>query len=308
MKILCTGGAGFGGSGLVHKLLAHKHEVTVLDIRAPLEADNLADVIYNQDLIYKWKAVHDIVPEDVLGHEVVVHLQAQADVPMGFTSPFWTAYENVMGTVALLEACRKVEIERLLYAGSGNQIGRPLYFPIDEKHPLTPHNPYAFSKAAAEEACWAWQRCYGLPVVVMSNGIVTGPGMRRQIFLFIWLWNIAHGLPVELEGGDQTRDVTYVSDVIDAWTLAIYAPAELVVGQKFQVSYGEEHSVEELLQMCFEVTGKEVPVIKRPHRPGELGQRECFTNEKAKKVLGYKPAVPPKKAIELTWKWVQTLL
>ena len=309
MKIMCTGAGGFGGSGIVHALLNLGHKVTVLDITAPLEADKLADIIDHPNLIYKWKAIHDIKPWDIEDQDIVIHLQAQADVPLGFPSPYWTVHQNVMGTVALLEACKsQPNLTKLIYAGSGNEIGRPLYTPIDENHPLTPHNPYAFSKAAAELACWAWYRCYGIPIVVMSNGIVCGKMMRKEIFIFKWLWNIAHNKPVLLEGGDQTRDVTHVSDVINAWLLTVEAPRESVVGEKFQISYGEEHSVEELLEWCFEVAGKRTQVIRLPHRPGEQGQRECFSNEKARRVLDYNPQVPPKLAIKFTWEWVSSLV
>ena len=111
-----------------------------------------------------------------------------------------------------------------------------------------------------------------------------------------------------LEGGDQTRDITYTSDVMQAWLLAIDAPADKVVGKKFQVSYGEEHSVEEIMEMCLEECGVKVPVIRTSHRPGEKGQREAFDNSKAREVLGYKPQVGPGEAIRLTKEWIEETL
>ena len=120
--------------------------------------------------------------------------------------------------MAILEAVRRSDcVSKLIYAGSGNEVGRAMYLPIDEDHPLTPHNPYAFSKAAAELAVWAWHRAYGIPTTVMSNGTVIGPNMRREIFIFRWLWNALHNEPIVVEGGKQTRDITYVDDVIEAW-------------------------------------------------------------------------------------------
>lgn len=308
MNVLVTGGAGFGGSGLVKELLRKGERVTVVDATGALMAERLYDVLEMENLCYSWKAIHDIKADDIAGHDVVIHFQAQADVPMGFESPMWTTYQNVMGTVALLEACRLSSPQKVIYAGSGNELGRPHYLPIDEEHPLTPHNPYSFSKAAAELACWAWQRCYALPMVVVSNGVVVGPGMRREIFIFKWLWAIAHDRELVIQGGDQTRDVTFVDDVVDAWLRCVYAPPEDVVGEKFQVSYGEEHTLVEIAEMCFEVTGKRAKVAHVPHRPGETGQRECFTNDKARRVLGYCPQVPPRDAIRLTWDWMKGLL
>lgn len=130
---------------------------------------------------------------------------------------------------------------------------------------------------------------------MMSNGIVTGPGMRREIFIFKWLYNILQDKPVVLEGGGQTRDVIYVSDVLDAWELVIDADKSKVIGQKFQVSYGEEHSVSEILQMCLDVYNKKgkIKIINNPYRPGEERQREWYDNSKTKQILGYNPFLAP---------------
>lgn len=305
MKILITGAAGFGASGLVRRLLAEGAEVTAVDVvganqNTLLQSDEV------DRINWLWKSVHDLRPEDVSGQDVVVHLAAQADVPMGHSSPLWSCWENVYGTCALLEAIKdaRPRPQKIIYAGSGNEFGRPLYLPIDEEHPLTPHNPYSASKASAELYFWAYRRCYDLPVVVMSNGIVTGPGMRREIFIFKWFKNVLRGLPCVLEGGDQTRDITYISDVVDGWMRVIHADAENVAGEKFQISYGEEHRVDEILEWCFEIAGKRTEVIRVPHRPGEQGQRECFSNEKARRILGYEPKIPPKESLRLTWEWM----
>ena len=213
--------------------------------------------------------------------------------------------QNVGGTVELLEAVRQAGgVSKVLFAASGNELGRPLYLPMDEDHPLTPHNPYGFSKAAAELAMWAWYRAYGIPSVVLSTGVVVGPDMRREVFVFKWLWNALCGRPIVVEGGQQTRDLTYIDDVVQAWTLAIDAPADQVVGQKFYVGYGEERTIEELAGMCQSVLGTDVPIEYVDYRPGEEGQREAFTTGKARRVLGYDPQCPPGLAISLTAEWL----
>ena len=308
-RVLITGAAGFGGSGLVRALLARGNAVTGLDIVAPLHADSLRAAMSHPAFRYVWKSIQDIRPEDVSGHSILVHMAAQADVPLGFDSPRYTFMQNVEGTVAVLEAVRHAGcIAKLVYAGSGNEVGRPLYLPIDEDHPLTPHNPYAFSKAAAEMAVWSWHRAYGIPATVMSNGTVVGPNMRREIFIFKWLWNALHGKPIVVEGGKQTRDITYVDDVVEAWVLAIDALEEVVLGRKFQVSYGDEHTVTELAGMCLEIARADVPIRYADYRPGEEGQREAFSIERARRELGYAPKVPPREAIALTAQWVRSLL
>lgn len=307
MSVLILGGAGFAGSGLVKMYLARHIKVKVIDITSPHMAYNLVDVIDHPLLEYSWKALRDIDIEDLVGYKTIVHLAAQADVPMGLTSPRWTVMENVDETICLLEVVRRMDKrpERIIYAGSGNEFGRPMYLPIDEQHPLTPHNPYAFSKAAAEMAYWTYHRCYDLPITIMSNGACLGAGMRRDIFVYKWLRNMIKGLPVVLEGGSQTRDLTYVSDILSAWSLVIDAPIEKVRNQKFQVSYGEEVKVSKILAMCFEITGSKVLIDQVDFRPGEEGQREFFTNAKARRVLGYDPKIGPREGIRLTYEWMK---
>ena len=309
IRVLITGAAGFGGSGLARALLARGYTVTGLDIVPPSHADLLRNELSNPGFDYLWKSVQDIQPADVEGHSVVVHMAAQPDAPLAFESPQYTVMQNIGGTVALLEAVRQADcVSKLMFAGSGNEIGRALYLPIDEDHPLTPHNPYGFSKAAAEMALEAWHLAYDVPSIVMRTGVVIGPNMRREVFIFKWLWNALHGKPIVVEGGKQTRDLAFIDDVIRVWTLAIQAPVGAVVGQKFFVGSGEEHSVDDLARLCRDTVGNDVPIEYVGYRPGEEGQREAFSIEKAGRVLGYTPKVSPKEAIALTAEWVRTLL
>jgi len=306
--VLVTGAAGFGGSHLARELLAHGRRVTGLDIVPPLHAGLLRRELGHPEFRYVWKSLQDIGPDDVEGHAVVAHLAAQADTPMAFDSPRYAVLQNIEGTVALLEAVRNAGgVRKMLYAGSGNEIGRPLTLPIDESHPLTPHNPYGFSKAAAELAVWAWYRAYGVPAVVLSTGVVIGPRMRREVFVFKWLWNAMHGQPIVVEGGQQTRDLSFIDDVIGAWVRAIQAPEGVVVGEKFFVGNGEERTVAELAEWCLEASGADVPIEYVGYRPGEEGQREAFSTEKARRALNHAPQVSAKEAVRLTADWVRTL-
>ena len=309
IRVLITGAAGFGGSGLTRALLARGYTVTGLDVVPPGHADLLRRELSNPRFHYLWKSIQDIQPKDVEAHSVVAHLAAQPDAPLAFDSPRYTVMQNVEGTVSLLEAVRQVDcVSKLIFAGSGNEIGRAAYLPIDEDHPLTPHNPYGFSKAAAEMALEAWHLAYDVPSIVMRTGVVVGPNMRREVFIFKWLWNALHGRPIVVEGGKQTRDLAFVDDVIRAWTLAIQAPVGAVVGQKFFVGTGQEHSVDDLARICRDTIGSDVPIEYVGYRPGEEGHREAFSVGRARSVLGYVPEVSSREAIALTAEWVRTLL
>ena len=141
-NVLITGAAGFAGSNLAKALLARGYGVTGLDVVAPNHAGLLRDEFHYPNFRYLWKSVQDIQPSDIAGHSVVAHLAAQPDTPMAFDSPRYTVMQNVGGTVDLLEAVRRAGgVSKVLFAASGNETGRPLYLPIDEDHPLTPHNP-----------------------------------------------------------------------------------------------------------------------------------------------------------------------
>ena len=308
-RVLITGVAGFGGSNLARALLDLGYNVTGLDVTPPGHADLLSSEFSRPNFRYLWKSVQDIQPEDVEGHSTIVHLAAQPDAPLAFESPRYTIMQNIEGMIALLEAVRHANsISKLMFAGSGNEIGRAAYLPIDEGHPLTPHNPYGFSKAAAEMALETWHLAYGVPSVVVRTGVVVGPNMRREVFIFKWMWNALHSKPIVVEGGKQTRDLAFIDDVVRAWMLAIQAPPARVVGQKFFVGSGVEYSIDDLAKICRDAIGANVPIEYVGYRPGEEGHREAFSVEKARSVLGYTPQVSPREAIRITAEWVRTLL
>lgn len=303
MNILITGGAGYGGSGLAENLLKRGHEIRIIDILAPNEADKVKDIIKKID--YRWKSVHDINDDDLKHIDIVVHMAAQADVPMGFTSPVWTVWEESIGTTMVLERCKNKPIKKFLLASTGNVIGRPLYIPIDEKHPVVPHNPYSAAKASQELLAWAYYRAYNIPVAVMRNGIVYGPKMRKQIFLYIWMKNILNGEPIIIEGGDQTRDPCYGSDTVDVWTKIVESDESKIVGNTFQVSYGQEWNMIDIANLCMKVANKTVSIIYKEYRPGERGQRECFDNSFARKQVNYAPEINLEKGLTLLLEWVK---
>ena len=303
-NVLITGGAGYGGSGLTEALLKRGHSVRIIDILAPNEAWKVQEFMDKID--YRWKSVHDINDDDLKDIEVVIHMAAQADVPMGFSAPRWTFWEETMGTVNLLEACRDKPLRKFILASTGNVIGRPLYKPIDEKHPVVPHNPYSAAKASQELLVHAYRRCYGIPTAVMRNGIVYGPKMRKQIFIYIWLKQLLEGKGITIEGGKQTRDPCFGSDTVDAWIKVVEAPDEDIVGETFQVSRGKELNMLEIAKACRKVAGKEDATIHyTDYRPGEEGQFECFDNSFAEKRLGYKPVVDLEEGLKITWEWVK---
>ena len=306
MRVLITGIAGFGGSAVAKRLVERGHSVRGVDMVAPSHAFLLQEIVDKVD--YRWKNLMDLSHDDVRDCDVVLHFSAQADVPEGFSSPRYTVMNNVMGTVSALEACRGVKgLQKFILASSANAVQRPKYLPIDTEHPPNPVNPYGASKGAQELMALAWNRSYGVPVVIYRNGVIYGPNMRREIFIFKWLWNILHGKPCVLEGGGQTRDPTYGTDAVEAWILGVEANPKDVVGATFQVSYGKEYTVKTILEECMKACGQKTEVIEKEYRPGEKGMREQFDISKARKVLGYDPKVSLKNGLGLTVDWMKAM-
>ena len=183
LRVLVNGIAGFGGSTVARRLCESGYSVRGIDTTAPSHAFLLQDVIDRID--YRGMNVMDLSHDDVRGCDVALHFSAQADVPEGFSSPRYTVMNNVMGTVAALEASKGVKgLQKFILSSSANAVQLPMYLPIDAKHPPNPVNPYGASKGAQELMALAWYRSYGVPVVIYRNVVIYFPNMRREIFIF----------------------------------------------------------------------------------------------------------------------------
>lgn len=301
-KILVIGGAGSAGINLVNRLKENYEGVEVLDIVSKRNSN-----FKNIDIPYHWKSLQDLKPDDIKDYNIVINFAAQADVPLGYKAPMWTCYQNIYGALNLFECLRYSDkIERIILSTSGTEYGRYKYLPIDENHPLIPTNPYSWSKASQEMCAMTYFYSYNLPVVILGSGVIIGPHMRKDIFIYKWLKELLEDKKIMIEGGKQTRDITYVDDVLDAYELVINSKSNLS-GEKFQISNGLELSVEKIASICLKICNKDKRkyVIYKPYRPGERYIREYFDISKAIKTLGYIPKYTPNKAIELTYEWIK---
>jgi dTDP-glucose 4,6-dehydratase len=160
--------------------------VAVLDLLAPNQAEKLKEIMEHPNFKYIWKATFDVKPEDIEGYEVICAFNAQADVPLGVTSPAYTFYQNTVGLIYLLEAIKEVGCEKFLLPSSGNVFGRPPKILIDETCSPVLHNIYSASKVAQEAIAWAYYRSYGIPIVIFRNGIIYGTRNEKKYF-YIYL-------------------------------------------------------------------------------------------------------------------------
>lgn len=266
MKIIVTGGAGFIGSHLVEKCLAEGHEVVVIDNLSVGRRENLAGA-RSAKLTFHEADVADLEKIRPLfkGADWVFHLAARADIVPSIEMPLIYYRANVDGTAAVLEAAREHGVKRFVYAASSSCYGIPDAYPTPETAEIRPQYPYALTKWLGEQTVLHWEKVYGLPAVSLRFFNVYGPRVRTSgtygAVFGVFLAQKRHGKPLTVVGdGSQTRDFTFVTDIVEALWMAA---ASDLSGEVMNVGSGGTYSVNELVRLI----GGDVTYI--PKRPGE---------------------------------------
>lgn len=289
ISALVTGGAGFIGSHLVDRLLEEGYKVTVLDNFSTGRKLNLAHLAGKNNL----KVVQAEIAEfrKILPHftgvDQVFHLAALADIVPSIEKPDAYFRSNVIGTEVVLEASRAAGVSRLVYAASSSCYGIPDSYPTSEMAAIRPQYPYALTKRLGEELVLHWGQVYKIPVVALRFFNVYGPRSRTSgtygAVFGVFLAQKLSGRPFTVVGdGTQTRDFTYVTDVVDAILKA--AGSEAGKGEIFNVGSGNTYSVNRLVELL----GGEV--VRIPKRPGEP---DCTFADisKIKRILKWEPKI-----------------
>lgn len=289
MKILVTGGAGFIGSHIVDRLIDGGEDVVVIDNLHNENKKNLNKKakFYKSDICSK--DLEDIFKEEKI--EKVIHQAAQVSVVTSLKNPKFDAEVNVLGSINLLECCRKFNVGKIVYASSGGAIyGEPKYLPLDEKHPITPISHYGVSKYVVEIYLNLYRGLYGLKYTSLRYANVYGPrqdpygeGGVIAIFSNKLLRNEE---PTIFGDGKQTRDFVYVEDVADANLLAL----EGGDNEAFNIGTGKETSVNEIFESLKEITRGDIDPIYEEERKGEIKQ-SYVTYSKAKEELNWEPKI-----------------
>lgn len=289
MKTLVTGGAGFIGSHLVELLLSKSHEVIVVDNLNSGRLKNLSNVIDHPAFSFHEIDIRDQRRLNPLfeGIDWVFHLAGLADVIPSIENPRDYYTVNVEGTFNVVEAAKKADTKRLIYAASSSTYGIPLIYPTPETCANAPQYPYALTKHLGEELVMHWEKVYQLPSVSLRLFNVYGPRSRTcgtyGAVFGVFLTQKLHGKPLTIVGnGTQTRDFTFVTDVARAF---VYAAESHISGEIFNVGSSSHYSINRLAELL----GNE-KIAYIPKRPGEP---DCtFANvEKIYKQLGWKAEV-----------------
>jgi len=310
VRVLITGGAGFIGSHVADLLLKRGNDVVVYDNFSPFYSGKERNIAHNLG-----RKNYRLVKADILdykalteamdGVDVVFHQAAQPGVRYSIKHPLKSHEINATGTLNVLLAAKESNVSKVVFASSSSVYGIPKRLPMSEEDQTNPNSPYAASKLAAEKYCRVFHEVYGLNVVMLRYFSVYGPRGRPDQVVRAFVDRISRGLPPIIFGdGEQTRDFTYVSDVVEANILA--AENEEASGEIFNIGFGGRAGIRELAEMIINLMGKagEIsPIHEKPYA-GDF-PHTCADTEKASRILGYTPRVELKEGLKRFISWYQ---
>jgi nucleoside-diphosphate-sugar epimerase len=302
MRLLVTGGAGFIGSHLVRRLLVEGHEVRVLDNLYTGRRENLEDVARQIELIDGDVRELERTRRASKACEAVFHLAAVPSVPRSIADPITTHETNATGTVNVLLAARDAGAGRVVFASSSSIYGSAEELPKRESTGPQPISPYAISKLAGENYCHSFFELFGLETVALRYFNVFGPRQDPDsqyaavVPKFIRAFKAGQS-PTIFGDGEQSRDFTYVGNVVEANLAALARPG--VAGRVYNIACGQRTTLNELAAIIREQTGAVVEALHGPPRAGEVRHSHADVSL-ARRELGYEPRMSLAEGLRLT--------
>src|SRR3954468_18243592 len=295
MRALVTGGGGFIGSHIAERLLHDGHDVRVLDNFATGRRENLLSLEGDLEIVEGDIQSYERAHNAVRGCDVVFHEAALPSVPRSVQDPLTTNAVNVIGTLNVLLAARDSGVRRVVYASSSSVYGANPALPKRESDATLPISPYASSKLAGENYCRSFSRVYELETAVLRYFNIFGP---RQDPLSQYAAVVPRFITLALSGqaptifgdGTQSRDFTFIENVVHANLLAAAAPAEAVDGLAFNVACGRRYTLNDLFEQIRRLTGADLEPEYAPPRPGDVVHSQADVSL-AHERFGYEPVV-----------------
>ena len=303
---LVTGGAGFIGSNIVDELVRRGERVRVLDDFSTGKPVNAAGFPASVEMIKGSITSPETCARACAGVEFVLHQAAIRSVPKSMDRPLPSNEANVTGTLNMLVAARAAGVRRFVYASSSSCYGANKVFPQREDLTPEPLSPYAVSKLAGEHYARVWSRSFGLETICLRYFNVFGPRQDPESLYSAvvpkFMEAAFKGEPLEVHSdGKQSRDFTFVGNVVEANLLAAAAPAK-AVGEVFNVANGKTHSLLEMIKIIEKLVGRKLERVHKPARGGDV-RKTWADNRKIKRVLKYKGRVGFADGLALTWEF-----
>jgi nucleoside-diphosphate-sugar epimerase len=301
---LVTGGAGFIGSHLSEELVRRGQRVRVVDSLITGKRQNL-DHVPGVEFIEGDLADPDVAARSVAGVDYVLHQAAIPSVPRSVNDPLTSNRANVTASLNVLVAARDAGVKRLVYAGSSSAYGNTPTLPKREDMPTNPLSPYALQKLVAEQYAQMFTQLYGFETVTIRYFNVFGPrqdpGSPYSGVISLFSTALLEGRQPTIYGdGEQTRDFTYVANVVDGVLRACEAPK--APGEVINVATGGRISLNELLRVMNGIVGTNLTAVYQPPRAGDVKDSQADIT-KARALLGYEPIVPLEEGLRRTLEW-----
>lgn len=304
---LVTGGAGFIGSHLVEALTGRGNPVRVFDDFSTGLRENLASIRPEPEIIEGDLADPAAVMRAVSGVKVVFHIGAVASVQRSVEDPAFSHRVCATGTVNVLDAARRAGVRRVIYAASSSAYGIPVGEVQTEEDPPRPQSPYAAAKLAGEGYAQAFAASYGLETVSLRFFNIFGPRQRADSpysgVIAIFAAAMGAGRPPTVHGdGQQTRDFTYVANVVQALLQASQVPG--VSGKTYNIGTGRRVSILDLVSVLNRLLGTNLAAQHAPPRSGDV-RHSCADIRRARAELGYEPAISFEEGLGKTLDWLR---
>lgn len=304
MKTLVTGGAGFIGSNLVKTLLAKGDEVTVIDNLSSGYKKNLPNL---SEINFIEGDIRDcsLLEKNMSGIEIIYHLAASVGNKRSIDHPFLDADINVNGTLYLLEAARKFNVNKIVTTSSAGIFGELKTLPIQENHPIEPRTPYGCSKLYAEKITLSYAELYDIEAVCLRYFNVYGPHQYYDAYgnvIPIFVFKMLNAENIQIFGdGEQTRDFVNVSDVVQA---NIKAATTSGISGAYNIASGTKISINTLVQKLKEVSGLNPFIEYKAMRPGDV--RDSLADiSAAKNAFAYSPKVDLTDGLKEYFRWAE---
>ncbi len=304
-RVLVTGGAGFIGSHLVRRLVEEGDDVRVLDDLSTGKRENLLEVADSVELVEGDLRDPSALGRAVAGCECVFHEAALPSVPRSIVDPITSHEVNATGTLLVLEAARQAGVRRLVYAASSSAYGETETLPKSEDLPTSPLSPYGVSKLAGELYARVYAVVHGMETVSLRYFNVFGPRQDPDspyaAVIPLFIARLSNGERPKIYGdGEQSRDFTYVENVVEANLLASKAAG--LGGVTVNVACGAQTTLNELAGLLGEILGGDATPEYSPPRPGDI--RHSYADiSTARRILGYRPRVDLRDGLRRTAEW-----